>query len=391
MNRGSHAAALRHQLAETLIASGDLRSPEWRAAVDAVPRHEFVADFFSAVDPQDGSPTLYTPSSQLGSDERLAIAYSDDTLVTQLDGHVAPGEVEEPMPGMPTSSSTMPGLVVRMWEELEVRDGDRVLEIGTGTGYSTALGCHRLGDRNITSIEVDSTVAARARAALERVGYQPHVTVGDGLAGHPGRAPYDRIVATCAVRNIPSAWVEQCRPGAIIVATLSGWLDDAGLAKLTVTAPDRAEGTFIYPEVGFMPARSAAPEYLVIPKLDEELISDRAAQFGPEVFADPRPLRRVIQLVSPAGQHVQSDPGDDLPEHLFVESDESFVVFHPDQAAPSGWRIRQGGRRAIWDEAERAIAGWIRAGSPPLEAFRITITPGRQTVAFGPDDSWNLP
>lgn len=99
----------------------------------------------------------------------------------------------------------------------------------------------------------------------------------------------------------------------------------------------------------------------------------------------------MIQLVSPAGQHVRFGPGEDLPEHLFVESDESFVAFHPDQAAPSGWRVRQGGRRAIWDEAERAIADWIRAGSPPLEAFRITLTPGRQTVAFGPNDSWKLP
>ncbi|MEK8171022.1 rRNA adenine N-6-methyltransferase family protein [Streptomyces sp. M19] len=101
-----------------------------------------------------------------------------------------------------------------MNEALDVDDGMTVLEIGTGTGYSTALLCHRLGEDNVTSVEVDPEVARRADDALEAIGYSTWTVTGDGLLGHPRRAPYDRTIATCALRRIPHAWVRQTKPGA---------------------------------------------------------------------------------------------------------------------------------------------------------------------------------
>ncbi|WP_141726977.1 methyltransferase domain-containing protein, partial [Streptomyces niveus] len=68
-----------------------------------------------------------------------------------------------------TSSASMPSVVAAMLRDLDVSDGMRVLEIGTGTGWNAALLAHRLGSGNVVSVEIDAEVVARARAALGRV------------------------------------------------------------------------------------------------------------------------------------------------------------------------------------------------------------------------------
>ena len=387
------AASLRHQMVAALSSAGHVRSPRWRAAAEAVPRHEFVREFFVATNPDEpagGADTVFVPvdAEQAGIERWLQLAYADASLITQLDGHLAPDDVTGPVTGAPTSSSTMPSLVLRMWEHLDVHDDHQVLEIGTGTGYSTALGCHRLGEDHVTSVEVDPAVAERAQAALHRAGYHPRLLVGDGLGGCPDGAPYDRVIATCALRYVPIPWVEQCRSAAVILVTLSGWLDATGLAKLTVTGPGSAEGRFIDHDVSFMPARAHAPEPVMIPKLDDDLISMRPAQVGPEVFDDWGPVRRVIQLAVPNAQYLQPGPGQDLPEHLLVQSDDSYVTFH--QSSQGRWTVRQGGRHALWDHVEHAVTTWRDAGAPPLTEFRITVTPHRQTIGFRGGGAWDL-
>ena len=80
--------------------------------------------------------------------------------------------------------------------------------------------CHRLGEDNVTTVEVDPQVAARADAALETAGYSTWTVTGDGHLGHPRRAPYDRGIGTCAVRRIPYTWIRQTKPGGIILTTV---------------------------------------------------------------------------------------------------------------------------------------------------------------------------
>jgi protein-L-isoaspartate O-methyltransferase len=176
---------------------------------------------------------------------------------TQLDGHLTADQSGEPVTGVPTSSSTDPTTVVGMIEALDLAAGHRVLEIGTGTGYSTALMCHCLGEDNVTTVEVDPQVAARADAALETVGFSTWTVTGDGLLGHPYRAPYDRTIATCAVRRIPYAWVRQTKPGGIVLGTVGSWSWGTGLAKITVDDDGTAEGTIIG-RSSFMQARAQA-------------------------------------------------------------------------------------------------------------------------------------
>lgn len=146
------SAGLRAALAQQLAADGYLTDPAWRAAVEAVPREVFVSEYFREI--AGSFPTAYEPVTE-GGDRRLQTVYGNQTLITQLDGRLRPGDTDGPATGSPSSSSTLPSLVVQMWHQLDVQPGHRILEIGTGTGYSTALGAHRLGAENITSIEVD--------------------------------------------------------------------------------------------------------------------------------------------------------------------------------------------------------------------------------------------
>jgi protein-L-isoaspartate O-methyltransferase len=154
----STSAQLRSALVDALTADGTLTDPAWRSAVETVPRELFAGSYFVQV---PGSvPTRYRPVRQ-GDDGWLHGIYSDQTLVTQLDGRTRPDDVADgTVTGSPSSSSTLPSLVLRMWHQLDVQPGQRVLEIGTGTGYSTALGAHRLGDGGLTSIEYDRSSAA---------------------------------------------------------------------------------------------------------------------------------------------------------------------------------------------------------------------------------------
>lgn len=159
------------------------------------------------------------------------------------------------MTGAPSSSSTLPSLVLGMWQRLGAEAGHRVLEVGTGTGYSTALGAHRLGDGNVTSIEYDARVAERAAAALRAAGYTPRLLTGDGLGGDPDGGTFDRLIATCSVRYLPMAWLHQVRPGGRILVTLSGWSYANALALLDVTGPGEATGRFLPGFTSFMIAR----------------------------------------------------------------------------------------------------------------------------------------
>lgn len=79
----------------------------------------------------------------------------------------------------------MHSLMARMLEALDVRDGDRVLEIGTGTGYNAALLCHRVGSHNVVSIDIDPALIAAARSRLASLGHHP--TPGGGRRHSRGR------------------------------------------------------------------------------------------------------------------------------------------------------------------------------------------------------------
>lgn len=231
------AAEARRELVREIAAGGDLQDPAWRAAFEEVPRHLFVPYFYIGV--MGGYERLWCEDPDPDRRRRwLEGAYLDRPLAT----HVRDGEL--------VSSASQPSLMAGMLHALDVRDGDSVLEIGAGTGYNAALLAHRLGDERVTTVDLDEDITEAARAHLAAAGYHPVVVTGDGARGCPPRAPFDAVIATCAVASVPPAWLAQCRPGARILAPLS-----TGLIRLRVRDAEHAEGRFLHTSAYFVPLR----------------------------------------------------------------------------------------------------------------------------------------
>ncbi|MER6087718.1 ATP-grasp peptide maturase system methyltransferase [Streptomyces bluensis] len=375
---GMNDAELRARLVERLTGSGLLRTEPWCEAVSAVPRHEFLrGGFFEQVD--GAMPTAWTPVMQ--DDPRwLESCYEDASLVTQIAGTIVPGDIRGEITRAPTSSSTMPGLIVRMLEDLQVDDGHRVLEIGTGTGYSTALMCHRLGDDMVTSVEVDENVSTRARTALGQCGYAPNLIVGDGLAGYKDGAPYDRVIATCGLLSVPRELIEQTRPGGTILVTLCGWLYSSELARLTVHEDGTASGRFLGGEISFMLARPHFPPPLgLLPDLDDG--DERPAALGADVIDDWN-TRFVAQLAAPRVQQVVLTRDGRTERLLLDAATGAWAVLWERHGQ---WMVRQSGQSRIWDAVEEHITRWRAAGAPPLERFEIAVSSDRPSITWPGD------
>jgi methyltransferase of ATP-grasp peptide maturase system len=391
------AVPLRRALADELAAQGLLDDPRWRRAVETVPRHHFVPGFYAHSGKGNAGLPLWEPvTEKLDPGRWLMDCYRDQTLITQFDGEEP--DWEHPASrtgGAPSSSSTLPSLVLRMWLDADLHDGHNVLEIGTGTGYSTALAGEWLGDDgDMVSIDVDPYRVEQAATALYRCGYQPGIAVADGLYGYWPYAPYDRIVAACSVRVIPTAWLEQIKPGGTILTTMSGWLHGSARALLTVEDDSgTASGPLLPGTISFMLARTHLPPQPGSPGHWAEFLTE-----------DPRPARHGPDRISP------NDEQGFFALFLAQLAAPTTVMTWMGQATyftdvvtgavasltPDGdghWNVREGGATRIWDDIEDTLSAWDAAGRPGPERFFMQVHRGRQEV-YLPDDpalSFQLP
>ncbi|MFJ7277428.1 methyltransferase domain-containing protein [Kitasatospora sp. NPDC098663] len=342
---------------------------DWVSAFEAVPRSLFLPGLVWAHD-------LATDTSRLvdrGADEPgwLQAAAADIPIVTQWDD----GQHQGVEPGtVPTSSASMPSLVASMLDDLQVEAGMQVIEQGTGTGWNAALLGHRLGDANVVTVEIDPQIAARARTALERAGRRPTTVCADGRFGWKPGGPYDRTIATYGLREIPYAWIEQTRPGGIILAPFGTHYSNAdALVRLTVADDGTATGPFLQP-VEFMKMRS---QRLVRPESPDSggTVIEHLTTATPPSHGkfDPFPLAAGLRLrdVTHAVQ-----PHDDGSRTLWLYS-----LTIPAWAAATcrdgdtANHVRQYGGRRLWEEFEQVLAWWQEAGRPGVDRLGLTVTP----------------
>jgi methyltransferase of ATP-grasp peptide maturase system len=368
-------------LVEHLVEAGALRSERWRHAFQHVPRHAFIPRLFL----DRYSDGRFIPLDGNRPDHRsewLAAVYSDDTLITQIDGDdqawktvMAEGSVR----GLPTSSSSQPSLMAMMLEALDVENGQRVLEIGTGTGYNAALMCEALGSGHVASVDIDAGLVESAKERLAGLGYTPALAVADGADGFADGAPYDRIMATCSLPGIPSAWIAQTRPGGRILVNLDRPLGGGALVLLAATDKAHATGRFLPFHGGFMPTRSyATPSALDLFKAtDQRDGATRETGITIDVLDGPFSMFAALRVLA---RRLGVLPGDGPEQGWLLAPDGSWAcqTVTPDHVPV----VTQAGPVKLWDLFEAAHAEWCALGQPPREAFGLTVMRGRQCMWF---------
>ncbi|MEU9342934.1 ATP-grasp peptide maturase system methyltransferase [Streptomyces sp. NPDC048278] len=389
----SNAVLLRRKLAKELARGGAVDDPRWLAAADEVPRHRFVPGFYLAAGENDENGlTVWEPvTAELDHGKWLAAAYSDTTLITQFDDREPDWSAPEVRHGgAPTSSSTLPSLVLRMWADAEVDEGHTVLEIGTGSGYSTALACERLGSADVTSIDVDPDRLAVAADALYGCGYTPTLAVADGRYGYWPEARFDRIVGACSFRSVPDALVAQTRPGGKILLTLSGWLYGYARVLLTVGEDGTAEGPLLPGTVSFMSVRAHAAPVFGNPAhwvagLPEKA---RVARHGPERITAARPeafhLRFLAQCAVPDTQ--MTSVGKIV--HLVDVVRGSAASLTP---CDGGWEVREAGPVRLWERVEDVVDAFESAGCPGPETFGLRVCGREQRLVHAQMSGLEVP
>jgi protein-L-isoaspartate(D-aspartate) O-methyltransferase len=185
--------AQRAAMVEQQLHARDIRSPRVLDAMRRVPRH------------------LFVPEAQRGQ------AYED-----------------HPLPIGHDQTISQPYIVAFMTQAIDVRATDRVLEIGTGSGYQAAI----LGElaKEVYTIEIVAPLAERARATLASLGYRNvHVRTGNGYLGWPDRAPFDRIMVTAAPDDVPPALVEQLKTGGLMAIPVGAVYQELRVLRKTAT------------------------------------------------------------------------------------------------------------------------------------------------------------
>jgi len=189
---GDPWAAPRRDMVELQIRERGVHQPEVLRAMESVPRHLFIPE-----------------------------EYRDQAY----------GDAPQPIGWGQTISQ--PYIVALMTELLELDRGDKVLEIGTGSGYHAAVLSRVAGE--VYTIEIIDQLGKQAKTTLQQLGYQNvHVKVGDGYQGWPGEQPFDAIILTAAPPKIPQPLIDQLKVGGRMVVPVGSYVQD--LMLLTKTA-----------------------------------------------------------------------------------------------------------------------------------------------------------
>lgn len=383
------------RMVDALVAGGRIRTAAVERAFRVVPRHLFLPDL---------------PLEQAYQDEAVATKWQD---------------------GVTISSASQPAMMAIMLEQLEVRPGHRVLEVGTGTGYNAALLAELVAPGGaVVAVDIDDDLTRGAADHLRSAGAEA-VTLAtrDGALGYPELAPYDRVVLTVGSWDVQPAWWRQLAPGGRLLLPLSVHGSQLSVALDLVDGPEPQLRSVSVRSCAFVRLRGAGAGPEPSRPIDDDLAVQAAVAQGwdsgglPGLLGRPEPDRavplrlRAIDLWDGLGLWLTVHEPDAC-RFLVGSASERYrslalLPAGPDGgtlglAGPDGLAVlvapgdgagRSGGDRrpvairpygpggaALADRLAGSLRGWVAAGQPSAAQLRIRVYPGTSPgdPAFGP-------
>ena len=343
----------------------------WHGPVAEIPRHELVPRWWE----RDGVGGWRLRDGAADPSAWIAAAYANRSLITRVGAlHADKAQLGDCPEGLPTSSATLPSLVVRMLRHGRLADGLSLLDLGTGAGGLTAYACHRLGDGQVTSLDVDPYLVSAAGQRLASLGHHPTMVTADATEHVPGS--YDRIVSTVGLPAGPglAPVVAALAPGGRIATTI-------GRTCLIITGWKRAGGDVMgqveRDTAGFMLTRSG-DDY---PPALTELFSLAREGRGEDITTGVYPvvdlpnaweLSSMLQVTTP-GVELDYERRDGTRTAYLVHPDGSWARASADGTNPP--EVHQGGPQRLWTALERIRHQLNAEGSLPLLGAQVRITP----------------
>jgi protein-L-isoaspartate O-methyltransferase len=355
------------RLVDSLVGQGVVTAA-WEPAFRRVPRGLFTPDRI-----------WHGPGAALSVDRRddpagwAALVASDIPLTTKRDAA-----------GVPVSSCSMPSMVATMLAWLGAPAGGRVLEIGTGTGWNAALLSAHHGPENVTSIELDQQASAAAATRLAASGLTPRLLVGDGGEGDAGGAPYDAIIATCAVRQVPPAWCRQVRRGGTVLTPFGTSFRNGCLLRLVANG-DGLSGHFV-DDASFIWMGPDGVDNVMRSVRHRESALDTSTDFDPRLVLNENAAHALGLALPDVRRSIGRGTGAEAEELTLwlvepVSRSWAAIDYQPGRRR---FEVSHHGPRLLHEELRAAYCWWTAAGTPSRFRFGLSVRASEGSVVQTP-------
>lgn len=385
-------AAARARMVTRLEAEGALGAGPVRDALLVLPRERLMPQAYvrrNAREERPGRWDLLDWAEPQDRSELLGILYGGASVLVQHNGERLVERVRGSRSGASiTSAATLMSLTTTLLEELDLRPGQRVLDVGTGAGVTAAVACQVCGDQGVVTLDRDQHLVEAATLRLGDLGFRPDVVCGAGEQGVPGRR-FDRILISYTVDHVPPALVAQLAPGGRLLAHVTtaspSW---PALAIVERTADGQIQGELRAVEFAHQAGRDLERIWL-------------SEEFRQRIAAEPGTWTQRSKLSPPA----DSDRGlwlaadhllgglvrDFGADHLVIGAPGCGSWLRVEPTGATRWNVTIQGPRDIWKEIQDLAVRWRAAGSPDRYGLVIAPDGGQRVTSPCGGLTWHLP